>query len=123
MSIEEKKLSEEELENVNGGCAEEKSFTGLKGAYKDYNIPVDKYSGVIGKRYLFDDASHKRWIFGRLVNSYEENEGLFTRRTHDIFVEDAYGFSENKKCYLSVSEYGTYEVSGNIFQMYAKAGE
>jgi len=123
MSIENKKISEEELENVNGGCNETAYFPGNKSNYSDYTVPVDKYCGVIGKKYLFDDPGNGRWLFGVLVNSYEKNEVFYSTRTHDVKVEDAYGFDKDKKNYILVSEYGTKEIVGAQFQMYAKAGE
>jgi len=125
MSIENKKITDEELDNVTGGCKETRWFQGNKGNYSAYNIPVDKYCGEIGKKYLFVSHNNSNdWLFGVLVNTYEANNGAYTYRTHDIKVEDGNNGDgvESTNHYIRVDEdYGTREVCGDDYQMYTKA--
>jgi len=119
MSIENKKISEDELDNVTGGCAHDITVESNRSKYNDYTIPVDMYCGQIGTKYLFvKNKKDSQWLFGELVNSYEANQGAWTVRTHDIRVEDGAGFEEANT--ISVSEYGTTEIPGKSYQMYAK---
>jgi len=123
MENSEKLIPEEELDNVSGGCGDNTEVPGDRSKYNNYTIPVDKYSGVIGNRYLFDNGDGQ-WIFGELLNSYESFQLLYTYRVQDVRVIDAHGFSNSSgPNSIELSEYGTIEIYGDEYQMYAKAGE
>jgi len=116
---EKKELSNEELEKVTGG-SQRINTAGVKEAYSDYNVPVGKYSGIANEKYLFVRTGSDEWLFGKLRCTYEDF--WKRKRIHDIYVEDGYGtygVIGNKTC-LEVSDIGTIEVYGDIYQMYAK---
>jgi len=120
--LKKKELKEEELEKVSGG-SKTLQAAGNIDKYSDYNVRVNKYSGQIGTKYLFVKHNSDNWLFGTLVSSYERHEFLFaTVRTHDIKVEDGFGDYNNKdKHKISLSDYGTREINGDEYQMYAKS--
>jgi len=121
---EKKVLSDGELEKITGGDKSKKRIntSGNLADYADYTIAVNKYSGVIGKKYLFKyHNGNSAWLFGKLNNTYEKFIFFNTERTHDVYVEDGYGtygVIDDMRC-IEVSSYGTIEISGDHYQMYS----
>lgn len=57
-----------------------------------FSNPVGKYSGVIGFYYYFVSNDGTWWWHGKLVDSFEERDGLFTTlRVHCVDVDKENG--------------------------------
>lgn len=102
---EKKEIKDEQLKDVAGG---ERTVDG----YHFYGH-VGKYDGVAGNYYyVVDDGNGGLWFSGTLLESYEQNMGCFTIRTHKFEVAIAHHWRK-----------GTYtcdkiEVSGDDVTLY-----
>lgn len=90
-----REMTDIELESVSGG----------------WSGHVDKYSGVIGEKYYFvNDDDHSKWIYGKLLKSYEKKKALFfSVRTHEVAVERHGNFKWESKMSISGDEWTIYK--------------
>lgn len=75
----EKKLSDDELVQVNGG--NELGSSANVGSVT-FTGRVDMYKGIIGMNYYIVDDDEDEWFYGQLVDTYELEYTFHTVRTH-----------------------------------------
>jgi len=121
--MEKKQLSDEELENVNGGCSTEGGGDGGqntpytntdRSAYKSYCVEMSCDDCQVNEKYLFVNKDEpEKWVFGSVFNSYNRvGLGCFERML-DLVVMDGNGLTVTNGS-------GTYEICAWRYHTYRK---